>query len=691
MSNEVAAPTTTAELACVDGRTMPAQETTIPATDEGLLRGDGVFEVIRVYDGRPFALGEHLDRMERSAANLRLDGVPRARARERDRRAARGARRRRSTGCLRVVLTRGGRRLLLTEPLPATPERRAAGLRRPTRPRACSTASSRSRYGANMLCIAARARARLRRGAAGHARTGACSRRPHPRSSGSTPTARSARRRSTSTSSRRSRAHRVMESLDVERAALHDGRAARGAGGVPRLDHPRGAADRGDRGRRVAARGRDARGRERATSPRARRSSATCGDPVTSAQALELPASRRSLHRSSCTYRQRPQFVKAAAVSRGSRERHDELIVHTGQHYDDELSQDLLRGARRAGARPRAERRRRARNTAQTARILAALEPVLAELEPDLVLVYGDTNSTLAGALAAAQARIPVGHVEAGMRSFDRAMPEELNRVLTDHASDLLLCSTQTAVAQPRARGRGRRAASRRRRDGRRVARLPRDRRGALDACSRTCGLEPGGYLVVTAHRAGNVDDPERLERSWSCSRRCRVRWSSRSTRARARAWRRPACVERLGAACELAPPLGYLDFLKLARHARAVLTDSGGVQKEAYLLGVPCVTLRDTTEWVETVESGLERARGPRPRGRPRGAGAASAGGAARALRRRPRRRAGLRRCSPPTLSAMRIGIIGLGYVGLPLAVAFGEAGHEVIGVDTDPRAWRR
>ena len=151
----------------------------------------------------------------------------------------------------------------------------------------------------------------------------------------------------------------------------------------------------------------------------------------------------------------RPQFVKAAAVSRLLRETHEELIVHTGQHYDDELSRVFFDELgvpapdRQLGAGSGS-------NTAQTARILRALEPVLAELRPGLALVYGDTNSTLAGALAAAQAGIPVGHVEAGMRSFDRAMPEELNRVLTDHASDLLLCSTETAMRQPRARGRAR-------------------------------------------------------------------------------------------------------------------------------------------------------------------------------------------------------------------------------------------
>src|SRR4051812_13724957 len=141
----------------------------------------------------------------------------------------------------------------------------------------------------------------------------------------------------------------------------------------------------------------------------------------------------------------RPQFVKAAAVSRCLRERHEELIVHTGQHYDDELSRiffdelDVPPPARELGAGAGSK-------SEQTARILAALEPALAELEPDLTLVYGDTNSTLAGALAAAQRRIALGHVEAGMRSFDRSMPEELNRVLCDHASDLLLCSTDTAM-----------------------------------------------------------------------------------------------------------------------------------------------------------------------------------------------------------------------------------------------------
>jgi len=301
----------------------------------------------------------------------------------------------------------------------------------------------------------------------------------------------------------------------------------------------------------------------------------------------------------------RPQFVKAAAVSRRLREEHQELIVHTGQHYDDELSRVFFEEL----AVPPPERELGAgsgSNSEQTARILAALEPVLADLDPDLALVYGDTNSTLAGALAAAQGGFPLGHVEAGMRSFDRSMPEELNRVLTDHASDLLLCSTQTAMdnlEREAARGEAHLV-------GDVMADVSLAFRDIAEERSRALeerGLEPRGYLVVTAHRPGNVDDPERLRRLVELLEALPgpvVFPLHPRTEARLLAGE---LLERLGAVpgLELAPPLGYLDFLKLARHARAVLTDSGGVQKEAYLLGVPCVTLRDTTEWVETVKAG--------------------------------------------------------------------------------------
>ena len=298
----------------------------------------------------------------------------------------------------------------------------------------------------------------------------------------------------------------------------------------------------------------------------------------------------------------RPQFVKAAAVSRKLRESGEELIIHTGQHYDDELSKIFFEELRV----PRPHRELDAgggTNTAQTARILADLEPVLAELEPTLALVYGDTNSTLAGALAAAQAGIPVGHVEAGMRSFDRAMPEELNRVLTDHASNLLLCSTETAVANLEREG----VAGEVRLVGDVMADVSlafREIAEELATVLEELSLEPGSYLVVTAHRAGNVDRPDRLEalvRLLEALPRPTVFPVHPRTRLRLE---EAGLVERLSGLI-LAPALGYLDFLKLARHSRAVLTDSGGVQKEAYLLAVPCVTLRDTTEWVETVETG--------------------------------------------------------------------------------------
>jgi UDP-N-acetylglucosamine 2-epimerase (non-hydrolysing)/UDP-GlcNAc3NAcA epimerase len=298
----------------------------------------------------------------------------------------------------------------------------------------------------------------------------------------------------------------------------------------------------------------------------------------------------------------RPQFVKAAAVSRLLRERHEELLVHTGQHYDDELSKVFFEELgipapdRELGAGSGS-------NTEQTARILAALAPVLAELRPGLALVYGDTNSTLAGALAAAQADISVGHVEAGMRSFDRSMPEELNRVLTDHASDLLLCSTQTAMDNLAHEG----VSGEAHLVGDVMADVSlafREIAAERSTILADLDLEPGAYLVVTAHRAGNVDDPDRLERLVALLEALPqpvVFPVHPRTRGRLDA---AGLLDRLDGVT-LVPPLGYLDFLELARHARAILTDSGGVQKEAYLLGVPCVTLRDTTEWVETVDAG--------------------------------------------------------------------------------------
>jgi UDP-GlcNAc3NAcA epimerase len=301
----------------------------------------------------------------------------------------------------------------------------------------------------------------------------------------------------------------------------------------------------------------------------------------------------------------RPQFIKAAAVTPALRRVHEEVMVHTGQHFDEELSAVFFREL----GLPAPERElgiALGSNTSQTARMLAALEPVLEEVAPDAVLVYGDTNSTLAGALAGAQAAVPVAHVEAGMRSFDRRMPEELNRVLADHASALLLCSSQTAAQNLRDEG---------------VAgwietvgdvmidvalKMQPRARERTDLLERW-GLRKGEYILATAHRPGNVDDPGRLrmlvdllvslpyEVVWPVHPRTRQRLE------------RGGLLQRLSSlqSMTLTPALGYVEVSALVCNARAVMTDSGGLQKEAYLAGVPCVTLRSTTEWGETVQHG--------------------------------------------------------------------------------------
>jgi UDP-N-acetylglucosamine 2-epimerase (non-hydrolysing)/UDP-GlcNAc3NAcA epimerase len=300
----------------------------------------------------------------------------------------------------------------------------------------------------------------------------------------------------------------------------------------------------------------------------------------------------------------RPQFVKAAAVSGLLRERHEELLVHTGQHYDDELSAIFVRELDMP-APDIALGLGGGSNTDQTARMLGALGELLREERPDAVLVYGDTNSTLAGALAAAQARIPVAHVEAGMRSFDRAMPEELNRVVTDHVSNLLLVASQNAadnLAREGIAGDAVQVVGDVMVD---VARLLAPRARADDGALEDAGVHAGGYVLATVHRAGTVDDPARLERLVELLlgvERPVVLPLHPRTRARLQA---AGLLDRLESAVTLLPPLGPLAFAALLTRARAVLTDSGGVQKEAYLAGVPCVTLRDSTEWVETVETG--------------------------------------------------------------------------------------
>ena len=288
-------------------------------------------------------------------------------------------------------------------------------------------------------------------------------------------------------------------------------------------------------------------------------------------------------------------------VSRVLREKHTEVLVHTGQHYDGNMSAvffdelgipepdvNLGIGSGRHGA--------------QTGAMLTGIESVLLEEQPDWVLVYGDTNSTLAGALAAAKLHIPVAHVEAGLRSFNRAMPEEINRVIADHLSDLLLCPSQTAVDNLATEGiiRGVHLVGDVMADALAFAvERARNRPDVLDRL----GVAQDCYLLATVHRAENTDDAVRL----------------RSILAAFDALDEPLIfpvhprtrrvIEALGYSfaphVQLAEPVGYLDMVMLEKSARMILTDSGGIQKEAYWLGVPCVTLRDETEWIETVEAG--------------------------------------------------------------------------------------
>jgi UDP-GlcNAc3NAcA epimerase len=297
----------------------------------------------------------------------------------------------------------------------------------------------------------------------------------------------------------------------------------------------------------------------------------------------------------------RPQFVKAAVVSRVLRRQHQEFLLHTGQHYDDEMSDLFFRQLQIPAPDANLEVGS-GRHGAQTGAMLRGIESVAIDQSPDWLLVYGDTNSTLAGALVGAKLHIPVAHVEAGLRSFDRRMPEEVNRVVADHLSSLLLCPTDTAVRNLEREGIT---------DGvTKVGDVMLDAfQQNLQVARKSCGilgelgLEQGGYQLLTMHRAENVDHPGLLAAilrgvgESGCRAVFPVHPRTRAV-LKSEALTVPANVLVID-------PVGYLEMLVLEENAEAIVTDSGGVQKEAYFAGRPCITLRETTEWTETVEAG--------------------------------------------------------------------------------------
>lgn len=307
----------------------------------------------------------------------------------------------------------------------------------------------------------------------------------------------------------------------------------------------------------------------------------------------------------------RPQFIKAASVSRAIRKYNlknpvnqiNEVIVHTGQHYDQNMSQvffeelDIPKPNYNLGngSGPHGE---------QTGRMLETIEKVLEKENPDWVLVYGDTNSTLAGALAAVKMHIPVAHVEAGLRSYNRKMPEEINRVLTDHVSTLLLCPTVTAVENLRREG----VLSGVYQVGDVMFDCMlhyRSKIGNSSPVLTAFGLKKGDFVLATVHRAENTDSQANLREIFEAFNNISEQMPVLvALHPRTRKYLQNYGI-KVAAGVRLLEPVPYLQMVELECNARVIMTDSGGVQKEAFFVGTPCITLRKETEWVETVDSG--------------------------------------------------------------------------------------
>jgi UDP-GlcNAc3NAcA epimerase len=303
----------------------------------------------------------------------------------------------------------------------------------------------------------------------------------------------------------------------------------------------------------------------------------------------------------------RPQFVKAAVISRLIRETDgiDEVLVHTGQHFDNKMSSIFFTELQIPEPQYNLEIYGGGHGE-MTGRMMEAVEKVVLKEKPDIVLVYGDTNSTLAGGLVASKMHIPVAHVEAGLRSFNRKMPEEINRILVDHVSDLLFCPTNTAIDNLANEGitKGVHHVGDVMYD---MTLFAKEGASQTSTILEDLDIEPHSYALCTIHRAENTDTKQALERViFYLNEQAKNQQIILPIHPRTR-----AALERYGinvGDINLIEPVSFLDLHKLLGSANAVFTDSGGLQKEAYFHGVPCVTLRDETEWIETIVSGWNR-----------------------------------------------------------------------------------